>query len=1266
MKGDLIVKAVFRSIVVTCLFSLATAALFAQSNQGSITGTITDPAGAVVPSAVLEVKNTATGTVYRGGTSRTGNYVIPVPAGPYELTVTATGFKQTVRKNLIVTTATALRQNVALEIGAATEVLTVTDEAPLLKTETGEISHRVTSNEADNLPVLNLSGGTWFGATGLGNIRNPLSSAVLIPGVVFQNDRTLSVNGLPANSQAIRIEGQDSTSTIWKVRQQDSQGGVDAIEEVSVQTSNFAAEFGQAGGGYFNFTMKSGTNQYHGSAYDYMVNEVLNAGTPFTDAGTRTPDKAGQHIRNPQRRHDYGFTFGGPVVIPKLYDGHDKTFLFFNFEQFRESQANSTTVRTVPTDAYRQGDFSLSNCRSLNPATGACAATFGNLSIAGKPVVDPLGNSIAYAAIFDPHTSTLVNGVAVRSIFPGNVIPQNYQYFDPVALNIQKLFPRPNLTALVNNYDVPTYTNYQHSTNPSFKIDHSVSSTIKLSLYVSRQLQLSPNANGYPDTWGGAVVNDNRNTTSRLNYDQTLRPTLLLHVGIGYFTTSRPNEPAAYEQNQLWPSGDSGYYDQSIFPTIGGLGNFSTGGYGGPGLGGSFKAVIGEQKPTGNTSLTWVKDNHTFKFGGEYTGEGYPTYSSWRANGNFSFSPNQTGQPWLYGQATQYGDGSGFNYASFLLGLPNSMSLSQTTQTRLGGHMLGIYAQDNWKVTRKLTLEYGIRYDYQTYLKEQYGRMADASFATPNAAVGGLLGAVVYEGSGDGRCDCALSHNYNFAIGPRLSGAYQIDTKTVLRAGAGVSYGVVTTPQGSSYSVADFYTINPAGYGISPLLNSGGLAGGNPYAAGNPYGNPELTWPNFDSSKYPTPTIDGLPPQTPFIYYNPNNRPGRIISWSAGIQREVMRDLVVEASYVGNRGAWFYAPKLDTMATNGLTPDRLAQFGIDFNNASDRALLTKTLSDPAVIARGFGPAYPGMPLSQRLQQVLRPVPQWAGSVTPYLGTNNGNTWYDSLQVKATKRYSHGLDMQASFTWSKAEVLGSGSDTTYFLPGTPVTNDIFNRMQNKQLNQINKPLALIISGTYQTPKTPGDGMALKVLSQVVRDWQIGAVLQYQSGDLIQSPNSNNQLLTQLGRSGSAVNNGTTPWNVVAGEPRFAITDPNCHCFDPQQTQVLNPGAWVDVPGGQWGASAPFYEGYRWQRQPSENMSLGRNFKMGAEGKYNLQIRAEFQNVFNRVFLSKPTSSNPTTAISSANGINTGGYGAISTVNGAGTRPRTGLLVARFTF
>lgn len=261
------------------LVFLATGALFAQSNQGTITGTISDPAGAVVPAAQIEVRNAATGVVYRGGTSATGNYVLAVPTGTYEITVTAQGFKKFVQSQVQVTVATDTRKDIKLDLGTSSEVVTVTDTAPLLKTESGEVSHLVTISDVNQLPVLTISGGGISQVGGMGNIRNPLQTATLLPGVSFSNDSALVVNGMPSNSEAIRIEGQDAAGTIWKVEQQLSQGsGVDAIQEVSVQTSNFAAEYGQVGGGYFNFTMKSGTNQLHGSAYDFFVNEALNAG----------------------------------------------------------------------------------------------------------------------------------------------------------------------------------------------------------------------------------------------------------------------------------------------------------------------------------------------------------------------------------------------------------------------------------------------------------------------------------------------------------------------------------------------------------------------------------------------------------------------------------------------------------------------------------------------------------------------------------------------------------------------------------------------------------------------------------------------------------------------------------------------------------------------------------------------------------------------------------------------------------------------------
>jgi hypothetical protein len=269
-----------------------------------------DPAGTVVANAPVEVRNVNTGALFQGGTSATGNYVISVPVGNYELTVSVTGFKRYVRQNVEVPVATAVRLDVSLEVGSNTETITVTDAAPLLKTETGEISYSVKTERANQLPVLALNGA---------NIRNPLQVVTLLPGAQFANDTIFRINGMPANTQAIRIEGQDATNGIWKQQTQIAQSGVDAIEEVAIQTSNFAAEFGQAGGRYVNMTMKSGTNQFHGSAYTYFVNEFLHAGTPYTDAGITNSLKTGQHIRNKQRRIDYGFTFGGPVLLPKLY-----------------------------------------------------------------------------------------------------------------------------------------------------------------------------------------------------------------------------------------------------------------------------------------------------------------------------------------------------------------------------------------------------------------------------------------------------------------------------------------------------------------------------------------------------------------------------------------------------------------------------------------------------------------------------------------------------------------------------------------------------------------------------------------------------------------------------------------------------------------------------------------------------------------------------------------------------------------------------------
>ena len=287
--------------------------------------------------------------------------------------MTVPGFKRFVRTNIVLQVAQTVRIDVALEVGSANESVTVTEAVALLKTESGELSHNVTTERLDSLPVLGI-GAAQAGSAG---IRNPLAAVQLIPGIFFVANSNLRVNGAPNNTAAVRIEGQDASNGQVPGTPAQTQPSVDAIQEVSIQTSNYAAEYGQVGGGFFNFTMKSGTNQFHGSAYDYFVNEVLNAAQPFTNDGN------GHLVRQVQRRNDYGFTLGGPVWIPHVYNGHDRTFFFFNYEQFREFQNINTQAVTVPLDAFRAGDFR----RAL---TGRTLAT------------DPIGRPILEGAIYDP------------------------------------------------------------------------------------------------------------------------------------------------------------------------------------------------------------------------------------------------------------------------------------------------------------------------------------------------------------------------------------------------------------------------------------------------------------------------------------------------------------------------------------------------------------------------------------------------------------------------------------------------------------------------------------------------------------------------------------------------------------------------------------------------------------------------------------------------------------------------------------------------
>ncbi|MEP6962632.1 MAG: TonB-dependent receptor, partial [Acidobacteriota bacterium] len=655
------------------------------------------------------------------------------------------------------------------------------------------------------------------------------------------------------------------------------------------------------------------------------------------------------------------------------------------------------------------------------------------------------------------------------------------------------------------------------------------------------------------------------------------------------------------------------------------------------------------QSPTFNASLNWVKGNHTYKFGSEFRTEGYPVDAvpTGVADGSYTFALSQTGQPAVTNAVN--GGNVGFGYASFLLGAVNSVGIGIPTNPRLGKKQFGLYVQDTWKITRKMTLDYGLRYDYSTYLQEQFGRAPFFSPTTIHPTLG-IRGASVYDGSGPGRCNCTLAHNYPMGFGPRLGLAYQYNTKTVVRLGFGVVYSGTEQHNNSGGGLAGATANNATPNFGDPILQ---LSGGIPTSL---YPAP---WPAYSGAQFPT----GAPtPGTGPVFMDQNaGRPARQYQWSIGVQREITSNFVVEAAYVANRGVWWQAPGLINF--NATPAATLKAYNLDPSIPADLSLLNQRLNTTVVAQRGLAsPPYAGFPTTQLLAQALRPFPQFTG-INSYWNPL-GKTWYDSLQVKGTKRLSRGLSATSTFTWSRGLANGSEREPNPGTTGSAVFNDIFNRKLNKYLSGFDIPFQFIVSANYTSPKIQlGNGL----LNYALSDWTYGVVMIYQSGQPIAAPAAQNSpnLSTSIFQSTFA--------NRVPGVPLFT-QDPNCHCFDPQKTFILNPAAWVNPPNGSFSASPAYFTDYRTQRRPNESMNFGRTFRMTE--RVALNVRAEFTNIFNRAFWNNPTATNASAAQvrqnNEANGRTTSGFGYLNPVQLGGgggppiISPRNGSLVARITF
>ena len=1164
----------------------------AQTDRGTITGTVTDPTGAVIPGVTLHARNVDTGAEYDTVTTATGNYTIPsLLAGNYELTVTAAGFEKYIQRGIGVQVVQTLRVDIVMKVGSATESVTVNADAALLRTENAAIDHNLSTERVDALPNTTT------------NMRDPFEFSGMMPGVTGgvtapAGSATIRVNGSPATTYRVLLDGQDITNANEDPSHTlEQQPAVEALQEFTLQASNYAAEFGQITGGLFNFTTKSGTNGLHGVAFTFVRNEDLNAGRAYTIS----PMHPENHLNPTSRARNYGGGVGGPVVIPKIYNGRNKTFFFANLELYRTFGLGIGYV-TMPTAGMRNGDFSQALVQK----------TLGtNIN----------GGAILQNMIFDPLTEQTVNGQVTRSPFPGNVIPTSR--LNAVALKIQNTWmPVPTNSNLVNNwYQIAPSMEKRHI--PSIKFDQNIGEKSKISIYGSNYLYY---ANARNDALP-APISSTRDrkifaNTYQLHYDYTLNPTTVLHFGFGFIRADH-NDNYLADSLAFVPSsiGLNGAYTTGM-PVIGGIGNGTVGGFSTSyGIGVGSPVINLSDKPTLNLSGTNVRGNHTYKAGFQWRLDTTNNKNAIAAP-SFNFSPNETALPYL--QTTSIGGNNiGLPYASYLLGLVDSASIGPTQDPDYRKHSMAVYVQDTWKITRKLTLDYGIRWDYQQAPEEAFYRASMFGPTIPNPSAGGLPGATIFEGWATGRCNCQFTTTYPYAFGPRLGLAYQFARKMVLRIGWGLEYG--NTPDGAGPT--------PIGVGWNSVSFSNPAYAEPATIFGQPlaYTTAQIFAVNYDPGIR---TQAGQINNPPTFMDRNAGRPPRINQWNIAVQRELTPNLAVEAAYVGNHGVWLQQGGSWDM--NALTPQAIAAAGLSINNAADRTLLTSPLNSALAASRGYSkPPYAGFPLTLTVAQALRPFPQFGG-----LGISwapRGDTWYDALQAKVTKRTSYGLAMTVAYTKSKT------------LDNAEAVNDQFNWRNRKALCGCDLPQVLAIAFNYVVPKpTPN-----KFVRAVVGGWTLSGTLQYQNGGLIGVPGSQNNLSTLLFRG--------TLMNRVPGVPLYT-QDPNSH-IDPNKVFLLNPAAWTDAPAGQWGFGAPYYSDYRGRRGPGENASLGRIFHIWE--KTSLELRGEFFNIFNRIGVPGPSSGNPLqTQLYTAAGVPQSGFGYMNATSGAGGR--SGQVVLRAVF
>ena len=1045
---------VSRAVLSLALCSLVLP-IYSQTQRGQIIGRVTDASGAVVAGAKIQAFLPQTGLKVDTTTNGDGFYTVAsLPYGKYEVTVTSAGFSTYQATGVDVATATATTLEVHLTLGTVAESVNVTGTGVLLQTESPTVSVNVEQKLLQDVPI-----------AVAGNARTAYQFIFLSPTV--QTNGFLASGGGRLGTTTLLLDG---LPTDGDLSEQDSgvrnEPSVESIGEYKMIVNSPPAEYGRQAGVIMTYSTKSGTNSLHGSAWDYLNNSELNA-------------RAWQAAsRGSSRSNEFGFAVGGPVFIPKIYDGRNKTFFYTTLAGYRQGATGSATaLMTLPTDAMRKGDFS-------------------------GPGINPLYDVLTQVSD--------TSGQVRRTPFPNNQIP--ISRLSKVTANLFPYLPAPNRPGNLLNFVGATSTTYT-PWNFSAKGDQYLTTNHRLSGLYTR---FTPNQNAgsfLGDQFGRSTFRTAQRTSIEDSF--TITPALVNQISFGVSRQSGGTAQNNFGQNLGTKLGLQGLPDGNC-PDV----RINESRSGAIGLcRGAPASTFGHTVWSLSESLLWNKNRHTIKLGFQMI----QFQSNTRALGNlgndasgasgvFSFGPSST--------ADTNGQG-GDSLASFFLGYPNVAKTASSLILGVRESYYALFIQDDWKISTKLTVNAGLRWDIPVPYSEVHGQMAIVDLAKPNPGATGVNGALSFFGDGPGRLGTNRSgdiHYKNFS--PRLGFAYQITPKTVFRGFAGLLYQGITNENSDT---AD---------------HTGFQAAGSVPPNSDPYG----LYYSWDTA-FPQNVLGSIPNTNPAFrngqsvtWNSPSDigRPSQQYMFSAGFQRQISGNVLIETTYFANLRRF----DQDHNPLNTLAP---AYRGLG-------PLLNLPLNSPQVQAAGYSKPFPEFNASLPLYRALVPYPQYVNLDNP--AATRTNSTYHAVLLKAEKRFSHGLTFLAHWTISKQ--LTDTDWSTGSRGSAP--RDPYNRRLQKGLERFDTPHRVVLTYSYELPFGPGKKLAtgINVVDKYVAGgWTISGVHEYQSGYPV-----------SYGSGGLSVGIptlGVTPNRVLGVPTRSKLSCGEMRFGDPSRNYLLNAGS-----------------------------------------------------------------------------------------------------------